>query len=422
MMTEKVIDLYEWDQVFLEDVELADEVTSTLAKSLTDKRIIAITELKSGLSIQTNSYVGRIQIGQLQINIHPKIAGFPLYQLMKYAYQLRHLKLFNASAHSLSELTFFDLLIYELVIETEDLLRRGIQKTYIPREDDLSSPRGRIDMKRLAAQGGVTRETLPCMYFQRDENHILNRTVLAGLKLALKMVIDVELKQNIRQLCSTLEETIGGMQLTRTSLKHAHNHVNRLTARYTAVLEIINILYESQGIRFEDEDQSIHLHGYFFDMNAFFETLIGRLLADYGEGFTFKDQYKLHDLFIYTPEFNPKRRRSPTPRPDYALMRDGRVAKLMDAKYRNLWERSLPSDMLYQLAIYAVSGVGNKTATILYPTTDDKPTVQKVDINDPVTSAKMATVVLQPVNLVKVAEFLEGNELELRALIKSIIN
>jgi len=155
-------------------------------------------------------------------------------------------------------------------------------------------------------------------------------------------------------------------------------------------------------------------------MNAFFETLVGRLLTDYSEDYEMKDQLSLHNLFMYTPGFNPKRKRSPSPRPDYALMQEGKVAKLLDAKYRDLWEKNLPSDMLYQLAIYAVSGIGDKTATILYPAIDEAPSVQKIDINDPVSSSKMATVILQPLNLKKIADFISNSPTELKSYVKEI--
>jgi len=36
-------------------------------------------------------------------------------------------------------------------------------------------------------------------------------------------------------------------------------------------------------------------------------------------------------------------------------------------KYNPKWDRNLPRDMLYQLSVYAVSGIGNNSATILYP-------------------------------------------------------
>ena len=103
-------------------------------------------------------------------------------------------------------------------------------------------------------------------------------------------------------------------------------------------------------------------------------------------------------------------------------MKEGRVVKLLDAKYRDLWERSLPTKMLYQLAIYAVSGIGDKTATILYPTLSDIPTTAKININDPISCGNIASVILQPVNLEKVADLVSGDLEELRGYVMKIIS
>lgn len=419
---DQIINLKEWESIVLDDVELSDNDVRNIAKTLKDKGIIEIVELKDGISVSSNSYVGRIKLGNLQINIRPKLNGLPLYQLLKYAYGLRELKLFNTAEYAIDNFSFFDLLIYELYVEAEDLLRRGIQKSYIREEENLSSPRGRIDINRLCSQGGFMKDTLPCRYFKRDENNIMNKTLLAGIKLGLKLVLDSSLKVKLQRLCSNLEENINDVTLTRGNLQLARNSINRLTSRYSAVLEIINILYESQGVQLEDGSNYINLRGYFFDMNVFFETLVGRLLENCVEEYSVKDQFSLHDMFIYTPGFNPCRRKSPTPRPDFAIMRHGKVIKLLDAKYRDLWERSLPREMLYQLAIYAVSGIGDKTATILYPSINDVPSVQKIDVNDPISSSKMATIILKPLNLIKIAKLLTDDTNELKSYINEIIS
>ena len=51
-------------------------------------------------------------------------------------------------------------------------------------------------------------------------------------------------------------------------------------------------------------------------------------------------------IFSYDIKRNPKGKRSPTPRPDFALFKNGSVVQLLDAKYRDLWDRNLPSDAL----------------------------------------------------------------------------
>lgn len=418
---DELINLNEWDSKVLAGMELPDNDAQDIAKTLTEKRIMEIIEFKGGLSIKSNSHVGRVKLGSFQINVNPKIKGMPLYKLLRYAYGLRDLKLFNVADHTIDDFSFFDLLIYELCVEAEDLVGRGIQKSYIKREENLSTPRGRIDLNRLCNQGGLTKDTLPCEYYNRDNNNIINQILLAGLKLGIKLALDNSLKIRLQRLCSYLEESICDISLTRSSLQLARNSINRLTGRYAAVLEIINILYESQGIQFEDSTNNLKLRGYFFDMNAFFETLIGRLIRNCSGEYSIKEQLSLHDMFSYTPGFNPCGRKAPTPRPDFALVKQAKATKLLDAKYRDLWNKDLPSYMLYQLAIYALSGVGDKTATILYPSMDEIPSLQKIDINDSIFGSKMASVILQPVNLIKIAEIID-DEIELSRYVDEILH
>lgn len=407
-MSTEIVEIKEWENnKILAGRELYDNKARETVALLSEKGIIEIVELKNGLCINANSYVGCIKLGDLQINVMPKIIGMPLYKLLKYAYGLRDLKLFDEAQHNIDKFPFFDILIYQLYIEVEELFVRGLNRSYIRRSNELEAPRGRIDMKKLSEHGCTQKASLPCLYFERSEDNPLNKILLSGLELGMKLVEDSKLKLQLHRLYTQMSEQISSIPLSRQTLKVAWNCVNRLTNRYKPILEIINILYESQGIQLEDGSVKMQLQGFFFDMNTFFETLISRLIRDFTEEYTLRDQYSLHDMFAYTPGFNPQRRKSPTPRPDFALMKGKKVVKLLDAKYRDLWETNLPGEMLYQLAIYAVSGIGDRTATILYPSMDKAATVQKIDINDPITSSKMASVILQPIDLVIISDLID---------------
>jgi len=112
-------------------------------------------------------------------------------------------------------------------------------------------------------------------------------------------------------------------------------NLDRLNEKYRHALEIIKILYESHGIQPEDGSH-IRIHGFFFDMNRFFQALISRLLHDFLEGYKIQDERRLHDMFSYSPEFNPCKNKSPVLKPDFTVMEGKKVKCFLDAKYKDL--------------------------------------------------------------------------------------
>lgn len=412
-MSSLSIDIREWEDVFPQKGTLLykrfidDETSKQTIDILNDKGILNILELKDGLKISSNSYVGKIKIGDLQINIHPKIEGMPLYRLLKYAYGLRDLKIFDEAIHGISTFPFYDLLIYQFYAEVDDLIYRGLNKNYTRKEEDLGTPRGRIDIKKITLRSINSDSTLPCVYFERSEDNKFNRILLAGLYLAIGLTEDLSLKIRLRRLCTIMEESISCIELNKWVLVNAIKSIDRLNERYRAAFEIINILYESQGIQLEDGSIYMKLNGFFFDMNMFFQSLLSKLLRENLQDYLVRDEYTLHELFAYTPGFNPQRRHAPKPRPDFAVMKGSKVVCLLDAKYRDLWETRLPREMLYQLSIYAVSGIGNNTAKILYPSMSQYAKLQRIDIKNPTTGNKYAEVMLQPVMLHQIAKLLD---------------
>jgi 5-methylcytosine-specific restriction enzyme subunit McrC len=45
---------------------------------------------------------------------------------------------------------------------------------------------------------------------------------------------------------------------------------------------------------------------------------------------------------------------------------------------------------------------------------DDVPSVQKIDVRDPISSSNMASVILRPVNLIKVAKLVSDDSMKLK--------
>ena len=224
----------------------------------------------------------------------------------------------------------------------------------------------------MALDGGTATATLPCLHHPRIEDTLLNRVLMAGLRLAATMASFVDLRRESRRLASLMEEQVSPIRLDGLMLDRAARLMNRLTTAYSPALSIIRLLVEAQGVVLEGQATTTMLPGFLFDMNAFFQALVSRFLRDNLPGYSVRDEHGLKGMMRYNPKFNPQRRQSPTPRPDYVVMQQGTIRSILDAKYRDLWENQLPREMLYQLGVYAISHRKQPQSSILYPTTDAK--------------------------------------------------
>ncbi len=399
----------------LRGMDLGTTATRDLARRLTEQSVLDVEELREGLRIGARAHVGRVQLGDLVVTVEPKIGTSELLALLRYAYRLRDLRLFDGADFAHTGQLLQDLLAAQLLAEVTELVDRGLAKKYVARSEDLASPRGRLDFSALARRGPIVSAVLTCRHHHRATNHHLNRVTRAGVELACRIVQDGNLRRALRRLGNRLGSEIDGLRLDLESLARARRELNRLTAAYGPAVRLTELLHACAAVSL-DGLATTPLPGFLFDMNRFFQTLIGTFLEEHLSGYEVGQEHGLTEMMRYLPGLNPGRRRSPTPRPDFVVKRGGKVLGLLDAKYRDLWERELPRDMLYQLAIYALSQPKASTATILFPTVDASATRAVVEIVDPVGSGSLGFVELRPVILPHLVAALAGSTDEREAL------
>jgi len=195
-------------------------------------------------------------------------------------------------------------------------------------------------------------------------------------------------------------------RLEVNDIDKAERSLTRLTAANASALTIIRLLRIMQGVAFETTVDSSRTPGFLFDMNHFFQRLLSRFLRENLTDRRIMDERAIGDVFAYSRGANPKGRRAPKPRPDYALFHANKVA-FIDAKYRDIWEKGLPAEWLYQLSIYAL-GSPFHVSVLLYATMAREARDEQIEIRQPVvwSISGPAYVILRPVLLPRLAELL----------------
>ena len=272
----------------------------------------------------------------------------------------------------------------------------------------MASPRSRINFTALACLMGAAQAALPCAHHPRQEGTLHNRAILAGLRLATRLTDDLLLRGRLRRLAASFADSVSAVPLNTDLLRQVQRQGDRLTAAYRPALVIIELLLAGQGTTLHPKEETTAVPGFLFDMNRFFQALLSRFLHEHLPGCTVRDEHRLQGMLAYDARRNPMRRRAPAPRPDFVALEGTRITAMLDAKYRDLWEMSLPREMLYQLVIYATSREAGGRAAIRYPTLNPAAQEQCIEVRDPLAGGRRAEVILRPVDMRRLERLVAG--------------
>jgi 5-methylcytosine-specific restriction enzyme subunit McrC len=395
--------LTEWDEMGPETPVLRGRsFRATDTHRLVERlnRLLQIEELRGGLRVRSFAFVGRVEVEDLTITIRPKLEPRTLLGLVQYAFELRHLHTVASAEYQDAGALFQDLLAAQLLSELRELIRSALFRNYRELRHDLAAPRGRIDFPRLATQTNWNRLSIPCREYPRSTDNILNRVLRAGAGLAASVAQDRALTRDLRAELKFLEDVAGHSELTADLMAQADRSITRQTSAYRPALRLIELLWSACWPSL-DGDGTVRLPGFLFDMNRFFQALVSRFLHDHLEGLEVADEQSLAGFIRYLPGHNPRWHKHPMPRPDFTITKGREVVTFLDAKYRDLWEQNLPREMLYQLAVYALSGRSGGNAAIVYPAHAGVGREAVIEVGDPESEEGQAHVSLRPFDLAR---------------------
>lgn len=318
-------------------------------------------------------YCGVITLGDITLEILPKIYGLETEYgasreaLIKMLYQARRLKpqpggMAELSLQKHHLLDIFIRFFCEL-LHTE--LMQGMIREYLTQQENLPVLRGRLRIEQQMKHNLAHRERLFCQYDEFSADNAHNR--ILKYVLSLRLAIGDQARKQVTELLMRFE-AISDIRAEVSDLDQLV--FDRATNRYKPVFE--QCRWFLQSIHPDVVAGGTPSLALLFDMNRLFEAYVASQLrkAIWAKGLQLREQgpqkYLIRREADNAPLFMMK--------PDMAILDDGRVIAIADAKWKLLddSERKMGISQadLYQMASYA-SRYGVARLALIYPRQKD---------------------------------------------------
>ena len=330
---------------------------SALAKL--EKKLPAKVWVWGNREIKFQHYCGVISLGNLSIEILPKIYGIELdtgssrHALVRMLSKARRIKFMKAGSATiaLQKHSLLDVFILHFCDQLRALLIQGMIRIYVERKENLNVLRGRLRIEQQFKHNLAHQERLFCQYDELSENNLHNQVLKYVLKILLKAAMANHVRFQVNELLmhfdSISDFTVDVGVLDSLSF-------DRSTARYQPIFNQCRWFLE--GVHpdvLAGKETCISL---LFDMNKLFEAYVG---------YELRKKVWSHGLRVR--EQGPQKyfaRRQDTDKdvflmkPDFAFLnKNNQVMAIADAKWKILdeSERKLGISQadLYQMESYA---------------------------------------------------------------------
>lgn len=295
---------------------------------------------------------------QTRIECQPKVSIAHLFRMLAVAY--------NVDAEFYREIDRFDDLddLFEFVVSyfatlVEARIAHGLYRSYVEREENLSTVRGRISLAEDMRRNHVLRHRVYCRYsdFTWDipENQIIRQTVHLVRGWVRK---DRTLRHRLLQIDHQMAE-VAPTRLPAGAIDRFSYH--RLNDDYEPIHRLCRLFLE--GASLSERRGEFNFQTFLIDMNVLFEQFVTAVLAHHGPpGCRLERQYPA--------SLDAAGRVSI--RPDLAVFHQGRLTLLADCKYKRLSGEDVHHHDLYQMLAYCTAE-GIERGVLIYPQHEQVP-------------------------------------------------
>lgn len=288
--------------------------------------------------LTAKQYVGVIVLDDLRIHIEPKVNLQNLFYMLTYAYDLADFRR-EAVALTPGE-DIFEFIVVIFLRQVEQLVQRGIYRTYVTEEENQPYLRG-----RLLLADHLQRNALHVQrFYQRTSEFTADVLENRILRYTLGMLARLDyrkpgLRQQIRRVASAFAEVSPVAMAPADCDRVVYT---RLNAAYRTRISLARLLI--QHLSLEAGRGSTQFAAYLLDMNKVFEHFVARFLADHFASHASIQVEIQPDIWLDTDHQHKGI-------PDVVLRQNGRPHLVLDTKYKTFRDKPEEADR-NQMVIY----------------------------------------------------------------------
>lgn len=372
----RIFEISEWESFCLDGLELSP-ADLKLVEDVENQ--LTVVDLKSGLKISAQSWVGVLRFDNFEVRVVPKLAGenIGLIEMIEFTTGISGLKE-NVGVRTLDlqGCSLFDLLSLLFAKACEKVSRIGLLSDYVEREDTIQVLRGRFLADRQVLRHFGQVDQLECRYDEFEKDVPENQVLSAVLAICARRVTEQSVKRNLRVMKSVFDEIC---DLSKCELESARYQIiyNRRNEHYREALDLAWLLADGLGIRDITEAGKTRCFAFLIDMNTLFENFVYKAINHFIDKKDFRVLYQRKDRSIVWNAITKRPYSSIIP--DIMVESRGHdpVMRIpIDAKYKLYDARKIAPSDIYQCLLYAYAYKNSSLdmlpiSLLIYPSSQD---------------------------------------------------
>lgn len=247
-----------------------------------EKKKVSIKETSNGISVSANYYVGVREFSKFILKVIPKQVGEieSLGRMIAFCYMNKEFLFKEENIRFQKELGGpLEWLIIAFTQLCQELIKKGLYKTYVICEDSVPYLKGKLLIKQQIQNTMKFNMKFHCQYDEFTSNNLENQIILHTLKKCLILSKNNDLTTKVQKLIHSFDKQIEDKQITLSDFRQIH--YTRLNQHYSSPLGLSKLILEKTGFMNIKEMKTEFIIPFFVNMPELFEKFLEQLFKKY---------------------------------------------------------------------------------------------------------------------------------------------